>query len=69
MSNMGYCRYQNTFKDLQDCYECDDKDMSEIDHLSEDETKAREKLVSLCIDIAQDFGELGYYVTLDRDED
>ncbi len=50
MSNMSYCRFRNTVKDLRDCYEnmdkCDDSD----------EEKARKSLIKLCVDIALDCG-------------
>ena len=46
MGNMSYCRFQNTLKDLRDCYEhLDDED------LSEEEKRAKNKLVELCSDI------------------
>lgn len=48
MSNMSYCRFQNTLKDLRDC----------ANHLSDlldrDEHEAREALVKLCQDIVED---------------
>jgi hypothetical protein len=50
--NMVYCRFQNTLKDLQDCYEhMDDND------LSEEEARAREQLIRLIEQIAYDYGE------------
>lgn len=42
MANMSYCRFQNTIRDLQDCYENLDAE------LSEDERKARNRLVRTC---------------------
>ena len=46
MPNMGYCRFQNTLRDLQDCYDhLWDEDLDEY------ETEARRKLISLCDDI------------------
>jgi hypothetical protein len=43
---MSYCRFENTFRDLQDCAEnLDDGD------LSESETKYRRLLIELCKDI------------------
>lgn len=51
MPNMGYCRFINTLRDLQDCEE----HMTE--ELSEPEKQARESLVKLCQDIAGDFGD------------
>ena len=40
--NMSYCRFINTLKDLQDCYEHID------DELQEDEQHARKALIELC---------------------
>ena len=54
MSNMSYCRFENTFKDLSECYENIDIDATE--DLSDSETKYREHLISLCVDIAIDYG-------------
>lgn len=52
MSNMSYCRFINTLEDLRGCYE----NMEET-KISEEELKARKRLISLCCDIAEDFGE------------
>lgn len=50
MSNMSYCRFENTYHDLLDCSEhVFDKD------LSEDEMRYKEYLIDLCKDIASDF--------------
>ena len=49
MSNMSYCRFANTLRDLRDCNEhLWDND------LSEDEEKARKRLIELCREIAED---------------
>ena len=55
---MSYCRFENTFGDLQDCYEA----LAEksLDELSETEKKYATKLIKMCRDIADDF--------LDEDE-
>ena len=55
MSNMSYCRFQNTYGDLQDCYEA----LSEksLDELSESEKRYAIKLIRMCADIADDFLE------------
>jgi len=46
MSNMSYCRFQNTLQDLRDCLEhISDKDVSE------EEEKARARLINVCRDI------------------
>ena len=43
MGNMSYCRFQNTLNELRDCEEhIGDED------LSDDEEKARQKLIVLC---------------------
>ena len=52
MSNMGYCRFENTFNDLEDC--CDhinDED------LSDNEKKFRKRLVQLCQDLIDEYEE------------
>jgi hypothetical protein len=52
-SNMDYCRFRNTYGDLQDCYEhMDDK----IDDWEEEEFKKR--LIALCEDIAKEYGDI-----------
>lgn len=51
MSNMAYCRFENTYLDLQDCLE----NLSSTD-LSESEQKYRRELILLSVDIAIDFG-------------
>lgn len=50
MSNMSYCRFQNTLEDLQDCsnYITDDS-------LSREEERARENLVDLCRYIVEEW--------------
>lgn len=42
MGNMSYCRFENTLKDLRDCYRNWDN------YLSTSEERAREKLLRLC---------------------
>jgi len=46
MTNMSYCRFENTYHDLMDCVEHMDDD-----NLSDSENDYREKLLNLCIDI------------------
>jgi len=48
MSNKGYCRFENTLGDLEDCY-----DHLE-DSLSRDEHEARAELISLCRTIVRE---------------
>jgi len=51
MGNMGYCRFENTLPDLRDCYENMDDD-----DLSEEESRARRKIIKLCQEIVEDYG-------------
>lgn len=53
MGNMSYCRFQNTLEDLRDCYESWDSEKE----LSQEETKARARLLKLCKDIVDDYGD------------
>ena len=48
MSNMGYCRFQNTLKDLRDCFDHIDDD------LSDEEDRARQELLEMCRAIVMD---------------
>lgn len=50
---MSYCRFENTLRDLQECYH----ELDETEDLSEHEAKARRKLIELCKDIADDFAD------------
>jgi len=52
MSNMSYCRFQNTSMDLQDCL-----DNIDDDELSLDEERARKRLIVLCKRIADECEE------------
>ena len=50
---MGYCRFENTYSDLQDCYDVlRDKP---LDELSETERKYAKLLIEMCRDIADEF--------------
>lgn len=53
MANMSYCRFQNTAADLADCEESEG--MYEPDSLSEEEQRARKRLIRLCQRIAAEF--------------
>ena len=52
MANMGYCRFHNTLQDLRDCNE----HLYDTE-LSEEEAKARARLIRLCKEIAAEFEE------------
>lgn len=53
MANMGYCRFENTEGDLKDCA----RNMNLSKDASEDEKKARLRLIALCVEIALDYGD------------
>jgi len=54
MSNMGYCRFQNTLQDLRACYNA----LIDNDYpLSDDELRAKNRLIELCQDMVDNFGE------------
>lgn len=52
MSNMSYCRFENTLSDLQNCY-----DNMDSEDLSKQEHSAREDLIKLCNEIAQRYSD------------
>ena len=51
MSNMSYCRFENTYIDLQDCYRSMDND------LSDSEKSYKKRLIELCKDISDEYGD------------
>ncbi len=60
MGNMSYCMFENTFQDLEECYEALVKagSVSELEEIvNRYELPYVEKLLSLCMDIAEEFGD------------
>jgi len=51
MSNMSYCRFENTYRDFIDCVENIDNN-----DLSKSESIYREGIIKLCVKIALDYG-------------
>lgn len=49
MANMSYCKFENTYRDLMDCYR------SINDSLSEREHRYRELIVKLCDSIQDEY--------------
>ena len=45
MGNMSYCRFENTYNDLQDCFD------NMHNELSESEDEYRKMLIELCQEI------------------
>lgn len=54
MSNMSYCRFQNTLRDLKDCLDAIDGNLSE---LSKEEARAADSLILVCEEIAGNFAQ------------
>jgi hypothetical protein len=50
MANMSYCRFGNTLRDLRDCY-----DALGEGGVGDDETRARDSLLLVCSEIAEEF--------------
>lgn len=59
MSNMSYCRFQNTLSDLADCAEA----VETREELSREESRARRYLFELMATMMEEIG-----VTIDREE-
>ena len=51
MSNMSYCRFENTYDDLRDCF-----DNWHDDDLSTSEEQYRKMMLNLCKEIVMYFG-------------
>lgn len=51
MANMSYCRFQNTLSDLRDCQ----MTLEDGKELSKDESRARETLLQLCKELADEY--------------
>lgn len=51
MANMAYVRFENTYRDLQDCY----NHMDDSKPLSESERKYKGFLIELCCNIAEEY--------------
>jgi len=54
MANMDYCRFRNTLGDLLDCMDHMDERLDD-----EEELKARDEIIHLCIWVAENYGFLG----------
>lgn len=54
-SNMSYIRFENTYKDLSDCY-----DNFIDDDLSESEKEYRKNLIELCKNIVDNWGDYNF---------
>lgn len=66
MSNLSYCRYENTLRDLQDCQNALRSDEYDVEELSASEFNAMTRLIELCGEI---YHEFEVYPTCVPDED
>ena len=57
MSNMSYCRFENTLPDLADCADALENIGGDISQLSETEQKKAKRLIALCKEISEKYGE------------
>lgn len=60
MGNMSYCEFENTFQDLEQCYESltnagSVKKLEEVKNVHD--RPYIKKLINLCKDIVEEFGE------------
>lgn len=51
MGNMAYCRFENTVRDLQDCFDFWEE------AVGDGEKKARARLLKLCKEIVKEYGD------------
>ena len=51
MANMSYCRFENTYKDLYDCYNNINEQLSDREH------GYRQRLVAMCQSIIDEYDE------------
>ncbi len=60
MSNMSYCRFENTFGDLEDCYHAlhEEGGVEGVEQdANEYEKPYIKRLIELCKDIVEEFGD------------
>ena len=62
MANMSYCRFENTLRDLRDCYNNMDND-----NLSKSEFYARKQMIAVCANIINQHEDLLEEVFVEED--
>ena len=56
--NMSYCRFENTLAALRECDEAMAESVQDpLDELSESERKAAKRLLKLCREMADNYGD------------
>lgn len=57
MSNMSYCRFQNTLRDFWDCADALDELEGDLSTLSNAEAEAARELLSVCAHLVDRYGD------------
>lgn len=56
--NMSYCRFENTLAALRECRDAlDGAGLDPFAELSDEEREAAQKLLKLCAELAENYGE------------
>ena len=55
MANMSYCRFENTYRDLMDCYDNMENPIS-----SNEEINYRKQLIKLCQEIVDQYADFEF---------
>lgn len=55
--NMSYCRFENTLAALRECDEAMAESMNPLDDLSDSEKAAAKRLLKLCREMSENYGE------------
>ena len=63
MANMSYCRFENTYRDLMDCY------YNINDNLSDNEHRYRELMIKVCQNILNEYNPESFVEEEIEDED
>lgn len=59
MSNMSYCRFENTYRDLYDCKEALDDGAGKDEEMdTEHERPKMLALIALCKEISEEYGDV-----------
>ena len=58
MSNMAYCRFENTLDDLRDCERALDDISGELSDLSDEEAIAAHRLLKVCQRLMKNYGHV-----------
>jgi hypothetical protein len=64
MANMSYCRFENTYRDLMDCYH----NINNND-LSKGENEYRERMIKICQDILDEYDPNSFVEEEEGEED